>query len=60
MFKLEFHVRNAAFDEDRVGEAARILRDIANRLETVAWIGGGPVRDINGKTVGHWEMTPTR
>jgi hypothetical protein len=59
-FKLAFDVDNDAFEDgNRATEAARILRDIADRLDNVAYCGGGAIRDINGNTVGHWEMTPT-
>jgi hypothetical protein len=59
-FNLSFDVRNAAFDDgNRPYEAARILREIADKLEAQAYVGGGHVRDVNGNTIGHWEMTPT-
>jgi hypothetical protein len=59
MFKLEFATDNAAFqDGARIDEAARILREIADKMESKAQLGGGRVRDVNGNTVGHWEMTP--
>lgn len=59
MFKLEFEVTNAAFDDgNRVHEAARILRAIAAKLENGDQVGGGAVLDVNGNRVGHWEMTP--
>lgn len=58
MFKLEFKTCNAAFDDFPITEAARILRDIADNLESGSQIGGGPARDANGNRVGWWEMTP--
>ena len=59
MVKIEFDTENAAFGQgSRLSETARILRDIAEKIENGSSLGGGPVRDINGNTVGHWEMTP--
>lgn len=59
MFKVEFATDNAAFEGgNRVSEAARILREIADKMESGAQIGGGRVHDLNGNHVGHWEMTP--
>lgn len=49
-FTLKVYTDNAAFADDPDGEVARILRDVADRVE-----GGqedGAVRDINGNTVG--------
>lgn len=59
MFKLNFETDNAAFDGAHIAESARILREIADKMESGAQVGGGPIRDINGNRVGHWEMTPT-
>lgn len=58
MFKLHFDTDNAAFSDDPANEAARILREIADKLERGESLGGGPIRDANGNRVGHWEMTP--
>ena len=59
MFSLSFDTGNAAFDDgNRKAEAARILRDIADKMESGRQIGGGPVYDLNGNKIGHWEMTP--
>lgn len=58
MFKLELETGNAAFDDCPITEAARILRDIADNLESGSQIGGGPARDANGNRVGWWEMAP--
>lgn len=43
---------NAAFDENPAGEVARILRDLADRIETHGDEGRIALRDINGNTVG--------
>lgn len=59
MFKLQFATDNAAFDDEARGpEAARILRQIAENIETGAQLGGGPIKCANGHTIGHWEQTP--
>jgi hypothetical protein len=49
---------NAAFEDSPCAEVARILRDLADKLENFAPRGGLPkepcnLRDINGNTVGH-------
>jgi len=48
MFKLEFATDNAAFDDgNRINEAARILREIADKMESarlVAGIASGPLK----------------
>lgn len=51
-FKLTINMDNAAF-EDR-SELTRILRGIARRPEEGQQ--DGQVRDINGNTVGYWEI----
>lgn len=59
MFTLSINTDNAAFEDDRGAEVARILRMIADEVE-----GGvdrdsghdGNGRDINGNTVGKWEL----
>lgn len=54
-FKLEFSTANAAFEESPEEEAARILKDVASKL--VNDHTAGPIRDINGNTVGEWSLT---
>ncbi|MBZ5497748.1 MAG: hypothetical protein LAP85_15200 [Acidobacteriia bacterium] len=58
--KIEVEMENAAFTEDGPGaerhEAARILRDLANRIECNPHFSPGhsqALRDINGNKVGH-------
>lgn len=51
MFTLKIETDNAAF-EDLSGETARILRDIAKKLDDGQTDGKG--KDINGNTVGDW------
>lgn len=58
MFRCEFITDNAAFDDAPASETARILREIARKIEQAADLGGGPVRDANGNTIGHWDLTP--
>lgn len=58
MFKCSFSTDNAAFDEFPASETARILREIARKIEQGESLGGGPVYDSNGNKIGHWEMTP--
>lgn len=58
MFKAEFSTENDAFADAPAHESARILREIADKLERGESLGGGAIRDANGNTCGHWEMTP--
>jgi hypothetical protein len=52
-FWTSFNTRNAAFeDEGHATETARILRDIADRIEDGDF--AGPVRDVNGNTIGSY------
>jgi hypothetical protein len=59
--KIDINTANAAFDGDNAGaEAARILRDLADRLEgsgTLARSDTKFLRDINGNTVGTYKTT---
>lgn len=51
---IRFSMDNAAFGDteaERLAEAARILRDAANRLEARG-IGQFALQDLNGNTVG--------
>lgn len=55
MFDLQITTRNAAFEPERPGlEVARILRDVAERLEDGHESGG--IRDINGNKVGTFRL----
>ena len=57
-FTLTFSTDGDAFWTDGDGEDARILRDLATKIETV---GAQPhavnIRDINGNTVGTYQLT---
>ncbi|WP_111732208.1 hypothetical protein [Roseovarius amoyensis] len=57
MFKLEFATSNAAFTDDAPTEVARILRDLADRIEGPAGrFYDAPVRDLNGNRIGRVEF----
>ena len=47
-FEVQINTENAAFEDS--GEIARILRDLADRIEGGSI--GGKIRDINGNAVG--------
>jgi hypothetical protein len=57
-FRLEIATDNAAFDDAPAVELARILRELADRVEEAEAGDVLPVRDLNGNRVGsaHWEM----
>lgn len=56
-FTLTIDTDNAAFeDADRNTELARILRKTAKALEDYPNFLAGNVRDLNGNTVGRWEL----
>lgn len=51
--KVQFSTDNAAFDgDDKRAECARILRDIARKVEHGT--RNGTVRDVNGNEIGAW------
>lgn len=55
MFRLRIETSNAAFaDGDASAELARILRDIADKLE--AGSTRGRAIDYNGNAVGDWSL----
>ena len=57
---LQMNMDNAAFNECGNGpEAARILRELADRIECdqLSTHDDGRLRDINGNSVGAWEVT---
>lgn len=53
-FVLDIAVDNAAFDEP--GEVARILREVAERVDGLVGVFSGGIRDINGNTVGTFDV----
>ena len=59
MFKLTIETDNAAFDDDAGPEIARILRELADRMETGLTIPNSVrLRDYNGNKVGVAEYEP--
>lgn len=55
-FVVEINMENAAFDDEPMTEVARILRDLATKCETGACRDNGDLRDINGNTVGVYNV----
>lgn len=53
-FVLTIRMENAAFDPDPQWEVARILRDVVEKIDRGRT--DGPILDINGNTVGKFEM----
>ena len=53
--QLNITMDNAAFEADPLSEATRILRNVADRMDGGSW--GGPLKDINGNTVGTFDIT---
>ena len=52
-YKIEIETDNAAFEDDQAGEVARILRDLADRIESLGAVPTDSlIRDINGNQVG--------
>ena len=57
MFRLIVDTSNAAFEGAARGqELGKLLREVATDLE--AGYSGGPLRDLNGNTVGRWSVDP--
>lgn len=52
MFTLKIKTDNAAFEEDPTAECARILRELADRIECASPDEDYPLRDVNGNKVG--------
>jgi hypothetical protein len=60
-FTLQFDMENDAFGVatwEACDEAARILREIADKLEHRNW--SGKIRDVNGNAVGEYEADFSR
>jgi hypothetical protein len=60
MFKLEFETDNDAFHPSKRREIVSILEELANTLSKShdqMSNGGGKIRDTNGNTIGHWELS---
>lgn len=58
-FRVYFNTDNAAFAPSNGDEIARILRDLAGKLDgrSVKPDDCGPIRDANGNRVGSWIAT---
>ena len=56
MLKVKINTENQAFDQEGQ-EVARILRDLADRLENLDKLQECqlPLRDLNGNTVGYYQ-----
>lgn len=61
MLTINLETENAAFGptaEDRAHEVARILHDLARRIEReAAREGAGKLADLNGNACGRWELS---
>jgi hypothetical protein len=55
MFRLRIDTKNAAFEGRTLAELARLLREAAQDLER--GYRGGTLRDLNGNTVGRFELS---
>jgi len=56
-FELRIHMGNDAYSADAVAEVQRQLRAVAGSLQDMLILGDSrPIRDINGNTVGKWEV----
>lgn len=58
MLTVKIETDNEAFEDGARGpELARILRKIAARVDDLGSLAdGGKVMDVNGNSVGHWEV----
>jgi len=52
--KIEFSTDNAAFDEEPQEEMGDIIHNISKKVRE--GIVEGSIKDINGNTIGHWEV----
>ena len=60
-FHLNLACDNAAFDDGNCSaEIARILRDVADQIEEGILGKARDIRDINGNTVGQFELKQER
>jgi len=53
--KININLDNAAFEDE--GEISRILRKLADKISYDGRIDGGKIMDVNGNSVGTWEIT---
>jgi hypothetical protein len=57
MFNLYFDTSNEAFQGSGSDEIARVLRELAARIDKYGADDHGVVRDINGNKIGAWSYT---
>jgi hypothetical protein len=58
MLTVNVRTDNDAFEQDRIGELARILRELASRIERMEATGKFQnILDMNGNVVGTWKLT---
>jgi hypothetical protein len=60
-FKVEFATDSAAFSDDFSNEVSRILCKLGDEFRdgwTPSGKESGPIKDVNGNTVGGWEYVP--
>lgn len=57
--QIKIKMENEAFENIEGAEAARILRELANKIEeqTAVEMVGGRLSDVNGNKVGTWDVT---
>ena len=56
-FTMQMDTENAVFADDPAAEIARILRKLADRIESAGNSDtGGRLLDANGNAVGTWEI----
>ncbi len=60
MFTLRIETENAAFAENLGGELARVLRDVADRLERSTCYDESILFDANGNRVGNYTLEVDR
>jgi hypothetical protein len=56
MLEIQFQTANAAFDDMPGLEIARILRALADKLESANGATNGPIHDSNGNRVGAYSF----
>ncbi len=56
MLRIFFDMDNAIFDECGASECARILRDLAQRIEDNGGIDYAKIYDVNGNSIGELQM----
>lgn len=59
MFSLQFNTNNAAFEDDPAFEIARILRTVADRIDTTSInMDNRGIYDATGNAIGWFEFDP--